>query len=202
VGFDYRHFLQVAAKPKHTDNSLCLCWFQAPFQFRVRCLRRPLTTSVDHENGISGITFQRGRTQVSVRIRIHCKFSDAIRSLGRFPKGPGRIRTLVSMRSGPSSRMPSAVLLQAKEVRSDLYYRINVYPVVLPPLRGRRQDIPPLVSHFVEIFAGAWANGSIMYRKRLWRPSPRILGLGNQLFMTASYSFAVCCALRWIGKVK
>jgi formate hydrogenlyase transcriptional activator len=56
------------------------------------------------------------------------------------------LRTDARLVSATNVNLPEMV--DGRQFRADLYYRLNVYPVHLPPLRERPEDIPPLVRHF------------------------------------------------------
>jgi formate hydrogenlyase transcriptional activator len=65
--------------------------------------------------------------------------------------GSGRTHQ-VDVRLVAATHRDLAGMVRRNEFRSYLYYRLNVFPVLLPPLRTRSEDIPALVTHFVEIF--------------------------------------------------
>jgi formate hydrogenlyase transcriptional activator len=66
----------------------------------------------------------------------------------------GSTKTIkVNVRLVAATNRDLAHMAAEKEFRSDLYYRLNVFPIVAPPLRERAQDIPLLIRYFTQRFA-------------------------------------------------
>ena len=94
----------------------------------------------------------------------------------------GSTRTLkADFRVIAATNRPIAKALAENRLRSDLYYRINTFQIDVPPLRERKQDIPPLVAFFVKQFA-----------QQLGKPEPEI----------ASEAFQKLLDYSWPGNVR
>ena len=63
--------------------------------------------------------------------------------------------TRVNVRVVAATNRDLMQMIEAKEFRADLYYRLSVFPVSLPPLRDRPEDIPALARHFMSSFRGS-----------------------------------------------
>ncbi|MGH6762430.1 MAG: sigma-54-dependent transcriptional regulator [Phyllobacterium sp.] len=69
--------------------------------------------------------------------------------------------TKVDIRIISSTHRNLVDLVRAGRFREDLYYRLNVFPIIVPPLRGRREGIPHLVEHFMARFTAEEGRGHI-----------------------------------------
>jgi formate hydrogenlyase transcriptional activator len=94
--------------------------------------------------------------------------------------GSGRTHQ-VDVRLVAATHRNLAEMVKRNEFRSDLYYRLNVFPVPLPPLRARREDIPALVEHFVEIYARR---------------------MGKQIENIGPQTMAVLTSYQWPGNIR
>src|SRR2546426_1233793 len=66
----------------------------------------------------------------------------------------GSTKTIrVDIRLVAATNRDLSAMVADKQFRNDLYYRLNVFPIVSPPLRGRQEDIPQLVRYFAQKFA-------------------------------------------------
>ncbi len=65
---------------------------------------------------------------------------------------PKTIKVNVRVIAATNRNLQQAI--EKKEFREDLFYRLNVFPIISPPLRNRKEDIPLLVKHFVKKYEG------------------------------------------------
>jgi two-component system response regulator AtoC len=87
-----------------------------------------------------------------------------------FARLGGNREIRVDVRVVAATNRPLDEMVARRGFREDLFFRLNVVSIVIPPLRERREEIPPLVEHFARRYAARYGRPS-------QPPSPRLLRL-------------------------
>jgi formate hydrogenlyase transcriptional activator len=87
----------------------------------------------------------------------------------------------VNVRLVAATNRDLADMVKRSLFRSDLYYRLDVFPILLPPLRERREDVPALVAHFVEILGRR---------------------MGKQIEHIPAETMSALCSYHWPGNIR
>jgi formate hydrogenlyase transcriptional activator len=96
-----------------------------------------------------------------------------------------------------------AEMVDEREFRADLFYRLSVFPIELPPLRERREDIPSLVHHFVKVYADRMGKPFTSIAEEFMMGLERYSWPGNirelQNFIERSVILADGAVLEWLA---
>jgi len=156
---------ELVARALHDQSG----YFNGPF-VKVNCAAIPAglleSELFGHERGaFTGAVAQKmGRFQLAhqgtlfldeigeLPVELQPKLLRALQD-GEFERLGGTRTTRADVRIVAATNQDLELMVQQRNFRADLFYRLNVFPIRLPPLRERADDIPHLVRHFTTIFA-------------------------------------------------
>ncbi|MDT4332045.1 sigma-54-dependent Fis family transcriptional regulator [Methylomonas sp. MED-D] len=98
---------------------------------------------------------------------------------GEFERVGGTQTLKCDVRVIAATHRDLAQFSQEGKFRADLYYRMNVFPIHLPPLRERKEDIPPLVKHFINKYAAKFGKKITAIPERLMSDMQSYIWPGN-----------------------
>jgi DNA-binding NtrC family response regulator len=98
---------------------------------------------------------------------------------GEYDRVGGRQTLHANVRIIAASNRLIADAVAAGEFRSDLYYRLNVVPILIPPLRERREDVNALAQHFLRRIANQYGGRRKVLGERAWAQAMSYAWPGN-----------------------
>jgi DNA-binding NtrC family response regulator len=86
---------------------------------------------------------------------------------GQFARLGGRANISADFRTLAATNINVEEAIASKKFREDLYYRLNAFTIVIPPLRDRHEEIPLLFKHFMNLFCEKYATSPMGYSEKL-----------------------------------